>query len=1083
MRISRCQVGGFLALTAILLSASDNRAGQAAPNAPAAPLIDRSQVSVPESVMAAAPKLRASADFGRMPLYFIANEGQHDSQVSYYIQGADKTLYFTRQGVTYVLNGPHASEAKDLAAPASLDMLSHSAVPECWAVKLDFVGASADVTPVGREKTEAVISYFRESQDQWKTGIPTYSRVLYPNLWPGIDLAYSGSTQELKYQFAVAPGVDPGRIRLAYRGASAVTLNEAGELEVRTPAGGFRDAAPEAYQEIAGKRVSVEVSYALEPAASGLEAATYGFRLGAYDAGRPLVIDPAVVVYCGYIGGASEDYAYGVAADGNGAAYVTGRAYSGAGFPVSVGPDTTHNGNFDAFIAKVNSQGTGFLYCGFIGGSGMDVGTGVAVDANGNAFVIGQTQSSETSFPEIVGPDLSHNGGWDVFVAKVNSAGTGLVYCGYVGGSLDDFPAGGGQSGSGIAIDDSGNAYIAGNTSSTETSFPVGGGPDVTHNGDSDAFVAKVNAGGTSLAFCGYLGSLDGYEFCNGLALDASGSLYIAGYVGDDPAFPRLVGPDLTHNGSNDTFVAKLSPSGNAWVYCGFIGGSGDDRGWAVAVDGAGCAYVTGHTTSTNLPVSGGLDASFNGYQDVFVAKVNPGGSGLMYCGYIGGTGDDKAYNIAVDGAGCAYVTGLTASSETNGFPVTVGPDLTYNSGTDAYLAKIDPAGSGLVYCGYVGGADGDYGRGVAVDKCANAFVVGDTYSTQTTFPETVGPDTTFNALGDGFVAKVSSAVSGKNTVAADIDGDNRDEIVGDFDHQGLWYHNDGSWTQVSGVNVENLAAADVDGDNADEVIGDFGPVGLWLWGGGAWTQLSGVNCDAIVPANIDGDLDDELIGDFGPTGLWLWNSGSWLQLSGVNVEQAAVFNLDGGGDEIVGDFGTVGLWFYGGGGWTQLSGVNAEFVLGANVEGTVGDEIIGDFGPLGIWRWMGTWAQISTFSAELMVAADSDGSGDREVFADLGPIGLWLWDSWTWSQISSLNVDFLTAADLDGGADEEIVADLGAMGLWGFDGGSWGQLSPSPAEHIFAADVDGNGTEELVADLNYLGLWLRNGGAWSQLR
>ena len=648
----------------------------------------RDRQSVPESDPGTTSRVREA--FGTLPLSFVENRGQVDPRVAYYVPGHDTAFYFTREGVTIALTGSTLSRAsgpdglRDVARQTGLPSLpDREGSPQRWAVKLDFVGANPEVRPVGQDPTPAVVSYFKGPREAWKTGLPTYASVVYPNLWPGIDLVYTGTATRLKYTFLVHPGADPDRIELACRGATAVTLTDGGELDVSTPLGGFRDAKPYAYQEMEGRRVGVGATYALSPDAAGAHG--YGFRLGSYDRARLLVLDPAILVYAGYIGGSSFDRGSGIAVDSAGNAYVTGFTTSTeATFPETVGPDLTYNGNLDAFVAKVNAAGTALLYAGYIGGTGRDEAFGIAVDIAGNAYVTGFTTSTEATFPETVGPDLTYNGNLDAFVAKVNAAGTALLYAGYIGGSAD-------EGGYGIAVDVAGNAYVTGFTSSSEATFPVTVGPDLTFNGAFNAFVAKVNAAGTAL------------------------------------------------------------------VYAGYIGGSGGDEGFGIAVDSAGNAYVTGlaQSSEATFPVTVGPDLTFNGNGDAFVAKVNAAGTALVYAGYVGGSGVDQALGIAVDVAGNAYVTGVTDSSETT-FPVTVGPDLTYNGGSDAFVAKVNAGGTALVYAGYVGGASGELGFGIAVDVEGNAYVTGQTSSSEATFPETVGPDLTYNGNGDAFIAKIA---------------------------------------------------------------------------------------------------------------------------------------------------------------------------------------------------------------------------------------------------------------------------------------------------------------------------------------
>ena len=707
-----------------------------------------------------------------MPLYFIENRGQLDSRVAYYVQGRDTALYFTADGMTLALTDPTSRE------PASRGRLKKASLrrggvreptsPSRWAVKLDFLGANPHPKIVAADPTPAVVSYFKGPREQWKAGLATYGSILYSDLWPGIDLVYSGTADRLKYSFLVKPGADPARVRLAYRGVKGVRLNEAGQLEVETAAGGFKDDKPYAYQEVEGRRVGIGVAYAPDRASAG-GSHRYGFALDSYDRSKPLVLDPAVFVYNGYIGGSGDDEGFAIAVDGSGNAYVTGYTTSSeATFPETAGPDLSYNGGKDAFVAKVNAAGTALVYCGYIGGSGNDIGNGIAVDSLGSAYIVGETTSTEATFPVTVGPDLIANGFSDAFVAKLNAAGTLLVYCGFIGGDDDDY-------GYGIAVDSSRNAYVTGQSYTINNTFPATGGPDTTQNGLSDAFVAKVNPTGSALVYCGYIGGSDD-EAGYGIAVDSAGNAYVAGYTySTEATFPVKVGPDLIFNsaiGLSDAFVAKVNPTGSALVYCGYIGGSDDDQAYGIAVDGSGNAYVTGFTasTQTTFPVTVGPDTTFNGFTDAFVAKVNPTGSALVYCGYIGGSNDDGGNAIAVDSSGNAYVTGFTSSSEAT-FPKTVGPDLTYNGGDDAFVAKVNAAGTALVYCGYIGGSGIEAGLGIAVDG-SGAYVTGFTSSTQGTFPVTAGPDLTYNGGGvDAFVAKIVESCASKPHGDVNADG------------------------------------------------------------------------------------------------------------------------------------------------------------------------------------------------------------------------------------------------------------------------------------------------------------------------
>ena len=651
-------------------------------------------------------KIGVGAEFGKVPLYFVPNKGQLDDRVAYYVQGKDKTVYFTSEGITFALASPAESG------------------PGRWIVKLDFIGSNPDTQPLGLEETGAVVSYFRGQPENWRAGIPTYSKIIYPSLWPGIDLVYYGTVNKLKYEFIVHPGADPSKIRLAYRGAKSVLVDENGRLQVTTPVNSFRDDVPAAYQDIKGERVQVSLAYKLDGASSdessGLSPKTmperlilrekqdsfsaenpdslsdeqerkcvYGFEVGDYDRSLPLVLDPAVLVYCGYIGGSGADSGSGISTDSSGSVYIVGQTNTTeTSFPVAVGPDLTYGGGYsDVFVAKVNAAGTALIYCGYIGGSSSDEPGGIAVDSSGNAHIMGLTYSTQTSFPVMVGPDLTHNGYGDVFIAKLNASGTSLIYCGYIGGSSDDY-------GYGLAVDASGNAYITGRTGSSEATFPVLAGPDLTYNNNEDAFVAKVNAAGTALLYCGYIGGLSA-ETGRGIAVDSSGNAHIMGdTLSPEFVFPVTVGPDLTSNGNYDAFVAKVNPSGTALLYCGYIGGSALENGNGIALDDSGNAYVIGETLSTeaNFPENVGPDLTSNGAMDAFVAKINASGTSLVYCGFIGGSSIDQGRRIVVDNTGNAYVTGTTQSTQTT-FPVTAGPDLTHNGGREAFVAKDNAPG------------------------------------------------------------------------------------------------------------------------------------------------------------------------------------------------------------------------------------------------------------------------------------------------------------------------------------------------------------------------------------------------------
>jgi Ca2+-binding RTX toxin-like protein len=729
---------------------------------------------------------RARSTLEDLPLNFIENRGQVPGEIDYYLHGADASVGFSSDGLLVSL--------PDRAGTTRRSLLG-----------LDFVGTDG-AEPTGLSEAQTVVSYFKGDQENWVTGVPTYERVAYRDLWPGIDLVYSGTGGRLKYSFMVEPGADTSDIRVAVSGAAGLEVNAAGQLEVATPAGKVVDDTPYTYQMIDGRRVEV-------PSAYVVTGDRYRFDLGAYDPARALVIDPVMLIYAGYIGGAGgvadSEQAYGVAVDSTGAAYVTGITDStettfpdGDGFGALSGPDTSFNGVADAFVAKVASSGTSLVYVGYIGGASLDTGNDIAVDSAGAAYVTGYTESHQSSFPVSGGPDLTQNGSADAFVAKVASSGTSLDYAGYIGGSGID-------AGHGIDVD-SGAAYVTGETASTQTTFPDGNGfgtvsgPDTLHNGGTDGFVAKVASSGTSLDYAGYIGG-SGHDFGVGIAADSTGAAYVTGqtpstettFPDGDPdsndTFP-VSGFDTAHNGGVDGFVAKVASTGTSLSNAGYIGGTGTDAGYGVEVDSTGAAYVTGETasTATTFPDGDGFgtvsgpDTTHNDASDAFVAKVGSSGTSLSYAGYIGGSGADVGSGIAVDSTGAAFVAGTTSSAGTSfpdgdGFGTVTGPDITHNGGDDTFVSKVAPAGTSLDYAGYIGGSGTDTGNDIAVDSTGAAYLAGHTVSTEISFPdgddnmndafEVPGPDTTHNgsATSDGFVAKV--AITHTLTVTKDGTG------------------------------------------------------------------------------------------------------------------------------------------------------------------------------------------------------------------------------------------------------------------------------------------------------------------------
>jgi hypothetical protein len=697
------------------------------------------------------------ANYGSLPLAFEVNRGQAGSSADYVARGRGYTLALTGSGASLSLRAPATQ-----AAPT---------------IRMEFLSAASRPEPFASAPLPGKVNYLiGDDPSRWLTNLETFGRVGYRGLYSGIDVVYYGNQGQLEYDLLVAPRADPGLIRFGFDGVGSVRIGAQGELALSVSDGDLTLRRPHAYQTIDGARVPVPASYAVEDG-------EVAFRLGAYDASRPLVIDP-VLAYSTFLGGDGSDLGLAIAVDRFGSAYVTGQT-SGS-FPTTEGAyGRSVNGGDDVFVAKLNPHGSALVYATYIGGSAADAGSGIAVDAAGNAYVTGRTAS--TNFPTTAGaPQTTARGGIDGFVTKLNAAGSGLVYSTYLGGGGDD-------EGFAIALDASRNALVTGYTKSENFPTTVGAFQATYRGGLSDAFVTKLNAAGTALVYSTFLGGsgkpaedtvvIALGDYAQGIAVDSAGNAYVAGST-DSRNFPTTPGAfQTTHasvvnadgSGFYDGFVTKLTPSGVP-VYSTFLGGGRTDHATAIDVDSAGHAYVTGATASIGgdfgapFPTTASAFATTYNYGgDAFVTKLNDKGTGLDYSTYLGGspaiessTGHDEGNAIVADANGNAYVTGRTNALN---FPTVDAFQTARAGGDDAFVSRIDTKASGaasLVWSSYLGGAGQDFAAGIARDAAGSVYVTGGTASAG--FPTTAGAlRTTFGGLVDGFVTKIAkSSLSGQ---------------------------------------------------------------------------------------------------------------------------------------------------------------------------------------------------------------------------------------------------------------------------------------------------------------------------------
>jgi Beta-propeller repeat len=702
-----------------------------------------------------ATQSRLVQSYGKLPLSFEANRGQTDSQVKFLSRGSGYTLFLTRDEAVLALRG---SDPRGGAAPAAHQpsaagsevqrSINESTTNALLRMKLVKANPAAKVT--GVDELPGKSNYFiGNDPKKWRSNVPAYEKVRYEGIYPGVDLLYYGNQRQLEYDFVVAPGADPRRIQFDVRGAEHLSQDERGDLVLQAGTGEVRWHKPVVYQEEDGKRHQIDGRYVIR------DGPRVGFDVAGYNTNKPLIVDPALV-YSTYLGGTNADLATGIAVDSSGNAYVTGWTGS-TDFPTVNPLQAAYGCCYDAFVSKINSTGSALVYSTYLGGSNGDFGAKIAVDGSGNACVTGYTDS--TNFPTVNPLQAANRGSFDAFVAKINSTGSALVYSSYLGGSGDDF-------GVGIAVDSSGNAYITGQTDSTD--FPTVNPLQAANGGSLDTFVAKINSTGSALFYSTYLGGSD-FDFGYGIAVDNSGNAYITG-ITYSTDFPTLNPLQAAYGGGiEDAFVAKINSTGSALVYSTYLGGSDRDYGYGITVDNSGNAYITGTTWSTDFPTVNPLQAAHGGgIEDAFVAKINSAGSALVYSTYLGGSSFDDGLRIAVDSSGNAYITGSTWSTD---FP-TVNPlQKNYGGGVyDAFVAEINPTGSALVYSTYLGGSDSDYGYDITVDSSGNAYITGVTLSTD--FP-TVNPLQKNSAGGgeEGFVAKIAS-VNYKASVQQPINAD-----------------------------------------------------------------------------------------------------------------------------------------------------------------------------------------------------------------------------------------------------------------------------------------------------------------------
>jgi len=696
--------------------------------------------------------------------YFTENKGQWNPEILYIGNTSFGRVSFTTSGIYYEIKQEQSEKY----------------------ISLSFVEPNIP-TIKGSDLLLHHNNYMLGNLEKWAIGCKNYATIVYTNIWTGIDLSYSFTAEGLKYKYYLHPEANIDDLKVKVTGA---TLKEENTALILDSIKGHTFTLIDDELCTFTKDSKQELTSSFVINGNNI----YSFNIESLLEARneTIVIDPCV--YSTYIGGSDDDYGYSIAVDDQNCAYIAGSTHS-KDFPVNKtvdgekapGYEQTYNGNIDAFVVKLNQEGTQIVYSTFIGGNDDDHGYSIAVDDQNCAYIAGSTHSKDFTVNKTVdgaktpGYDKTYNGGFcDAFVVKLNQEGTQIVYSTYIGGNGYD-------SASSIALSSDYCVYLAGGTQSNN--FPVNktvegekapGYDQICNDKFMNAFVVKLNQEGTQIVYSTYIGGSD-FDYGDSIAVDDQDCAYVTGSTRSKD-FPvnktvegeKAPGYDQTYNGNIDAFVVKLNQEGTQIVYSTFIGGNDDDHGYSIAVDDQDCAYVTGSTRSKDFPMNKtvdgekapGYDQTYNGNKDAFVVKLNQEGTQIQYAIFLGGEEDDVGILLTLDKNQFIYVIGSTCSKD---FPMnkTVdgekapGYDQTYNGNKDAFVVKLNQEGTQIVYSTFIGGNDDDHGYSIAVDDQNCAYIAGYTNSKDFPMNKTVdgekapGYDQIYNGNKDAFVVKL----------------------------------------------------------------------------------------------------------------------------------------------------------------------------------------------------------------------------------------------------------------------------------------------------------------------------------------
>ena len=683
---------------------------------------------VATSALAAATAPSASDFLGRLPLRFEENQGQWPGAVRFATRHGERSVSLLASGEARV--GASGLSLRPAGAVAS---------------------ARPRVEPLGKLAGGSTYMLGRDRK-AWRDNVASYQSVAYRGVYPGIDLLYKGTGRKLEYDFIVAAGSDPRTIDFEFAGATSLLIDSDGALVVATPEGEVRQPLPFAYQDSpGGVRTQVEAHYRL------LGPDRVGFALGNYDAARELVIDPVLVAT--YFGGDAVDVATAVAVDAQNQVWVTGYT-SSTTLPLAGTPYTgARVGTTDVFVAKFNPNVSGqdsLVWSTYFGGDLEDRAAAIVLSTDGFLYLTGSTMSS--NFPLAGTPAQgSLQGDTDAFLVRLSRTQQGtdsLWYSTFFGGNQRDY-------GTAVAVDAQNRPYIAGYGTSGEGFTYAGGSFQPANRGGYDAFFARFQPDSTTpLSYSTFLGGTS-TDVATGIMVDAQGIVHLTGYTMSND-FPATSGAYRTeYAGRGDVFYARADlsrPGLDGLRYATYIGGADSDLAYAAVADPAGNIYLTGYTFSSDFPLAGAaIQTAKSGSADSFLMRINPGAAQasqlISYSTYLGGSGTDLAYGLALSAGSRLSVTGYTDSAN---FPTRGGALQARTGGAiDAFLTILDlsnAAAPALLYSSYVGGDAPDVGYHVAADTRGNIYMVGSTTSARLATSGTFQPD--LSRFTDSFLVR-----------------------------------------------------------------------------------------------------------------------------------------------------------------------------------------------------------------------------------------------------------------------------------------------------------------------------------------